>query len=136
MVYDDYDLAKAARKALAAEFGERFAIMYENVEFEEPDDGSMWLKFDYLPADKIYRSLDRKCIALLGMVQVKVIFSPGRGVDEARALAKDIANFFKDGKILDVGFILEGARSHPILKANDGWSIPVRFTVRYDEKES
>lgn len=136
MVYDDYDMATAARKALFQEYKSRFSIMAENVEFTEPDDGSMWLKFDYVPADKIYRSLDRKCIALLGMVQIGIHFPPGGGVDEARKLAKEIANFFNDGKILDVGYIFEGASSKATVKSDRGWFIPVRYTMRYSEKEA
>lgn len=137
MAYDDYDMAVAARKALYAGFSSRFSIMSEGVEFEEPDDGATWLKFDYVPAGKTYASLDRKCIVYLGMVQVKIIFSPGKGVDKARLLAKEIAEFFNDGKILDVDekgrevTIYEGASSHPFIKSNDGWQLPIRFTVRY-----
>lgn len=134
MVYDDYDMAKAARKALASFVGSRYPIAYENLEFTEPDDGSMWLKFDYLPADKIYKSLSRKCIALLGMVQIGIVFAPGAGVDDARKLAKELVNFFEDGKIFDVGFIFKGAESMTMQKSQRGWLLPIRFTVRYDEK--
>lgn len=132
MDFDDYDLAKAARVALFQEFGSRFKIMAENVEFKEPNDGSTWIKFDYIPASKTYKSLSRKCIRIRGMVQVGVVFSPDTGMDKARLLAKEIANFFEDGKILSVGFIFEGASQKPVQKSQRGWLIPIRFTVQYD----
>lgn len=135
MVYDDLDISEAVRVALFDEFGSRLAIACENIDFEQPEDGGMWLKFDYFPADKRYRSLDRKCIALIGMVQVGIMFPPGSGIDKARELAKEIANFFHDGKILSVGYILEGASSKPVQKSQSGWLLPIRFTTRYDEKE-
>lgn len=133
MVYDDYDLAKAARVALFQEFGSRFKIMAENVEFKEPNDGGTWLKFDYMPAEKTHKSLSRKCIRIRGLVQIGIVFSPDTGTDEARRLAKEIANFFEDGKILSVGFIFEGASQKPVQKSQRGWLIPIRFTVQYDE---
>uniref|UniRef100_A0AAU6PXK0 Tail protein n=1 Tax=Escherichia phage ETEP102 TaxID=3117680 RepID=A0AAU6PXK0_9CAUD len=133
MVYDDYDLAKAARVALFQEFGSRFKIMAENVEFKEPNDGGTWLKFDYMPAEKTYKSLSRKCIRIRGLVQIGIVFSPDTGTDEARRLAKEIANFFEDGKILSVGFIFEGASQKPVQKSQRGWLIPIRFTVQHDE---
>lgn len=135
MVYDDLDMSEAARSALFAEFRPRFAIMAENVDFTEPGQGQTWLKFDYIPADKIYRTIDRKCISLLAMVQVGIVFAPGKGMTEARTIAKEIANFFSDGKILDVGYVYEGASSKPVQKSERGWMLPVRFTMRYDEKE-
>ncbi|UGO53102.1 putative structural protein [Klebsiella phage vB_KaeD_HazelMika] len=133
MVLDDYDVEVSARKALASFVGERYPIAFPNYDFTEPDDGSMWLKFDYVPVDKVYRSLDRKCISLISMIQIGVIFQPGSGTDDARKLAKELVNFFEDGKILNVGFILSGAETKPTLKHNAGWLIPIRFTVRYDE---
>lgn len=133
MVYDDYDLAVAARKALYSGFGDKFKIMCENVKFKEPKDGSTWLKFDYIPAEKTYKSFSRKCVRIRGLVQIGVVFSPDTGMDEARKLAKDIANFFEDGKILSVGFIFEGASQKPVQKSERGWLIPIRFTVQYDE---
>lgn len=132
MDFDDYDLAKAARVALFQEFGSRFKIMAENVEFKEPNDGSTWIKFDYIPVSKTYKSLSRKCIRIRGMVQIGVVFSPDTGMDKARLLAKEIANFFEDGKILSVGFIFEGASQKPVQKSQRGWLIPIRFTVQYD----
>ena len=133
MEYDDYDLAISARKALFSRFGENYQIMCENVAFKEPKNGSTWLKFDYIPAEKTYKSFDRKCIRIRGLVQVGVVFSPDTGIDKARELAKDIANFFEDGKILSVGFIFEGASQKPVQKSERGWLIPIRFTVQYDE---
>lgn len=135
MDYDDYDLAKAARVALFEQFESRFKIAVENVAFKEPKDGSTWLKFDYTPAEKVYRSLSRKCIRIRGMVQIGVVFSPDKGIDKARELAKEIANFFEDGKILQVGFIYEGASQKAVQKSERGWFIPIRFTVQYDTKE-
>lgn len=134
MIYDDYDMAKAARKKLSRLIGDRYPIAFENMDFTEPDDGGMWLKFDYIPADKIYNSLDRKCITLLALVQISIVFPPGGGVDDARALAKELVNFFEDGKILDVGFIFKGAESMTMQKSQRGWMLPVRYTLRYDEK--
>lgn len=134
MVYDDYDLSVAARAALAGEFEGRYPISYENIAFTVPADGSMWLKYDYLPVEKIYQSLDRKCISLIGMVQVGIVFSPDKGIDDARKLAKEIANFFEDGKILTVGYISQGAESHKVQKSDRGWLLPLRFLIRYDGK--
>lgn len=135
MVYDDLDLSNAVRTALFSGFKSRFSIMAENVSFKDPEDGSAWLKFDYFPVEKIYRSIDRKCIRIRAMVQIGIVFAPDNGMTEARTIAKEIANFFKDGKILDVGFVFEGASSRPVQKSERGWLLPVRFTVQYDEKE-
>lgn len=135
MVNDHLDMSEAARNALFEQFRSRYEIAAENVDFTAPSDGSTWLKFDYMPASKDYRSLDRKCITLTALVQVGIVFSPDTGMTKARALAKEIANFFHDGKILNVGYIFEGASSHPVQKSERGWLLPVRFTMRYDEKE-
>lgn len=134
MVYDDYDLSRAARKALSDAFGSRFNIQYENAPSSEPHDGTAWLKFDYLPADTIYQSLDRKCKSIIGMVQIGIVIPPDSGIDSHRLLAKEIANFFEDGKILGVGYVSVGGQSHPIQKSDRGWFLPVRFYVRYDGK--
>ncbi|MEG0209052.1 MULTISPECIES: phage tail terminator-like protein [Gammaproteobacteria] len=134
MVYDDYDMSVSARVALFQGFGDRFSISCENVGFKEPDDGSPWLRYDYIPADKIYRSLDRKCISLIGLVQIGVIIPPDSGMDAGRKIAKDIVNFFYDGRMFDVGYILLGASQKKALKSDTGWMIPIRFTMRHDEK--
>lgn len=132
MEYDDYDLETAARMDLFAAFGKRFKIAACNVEFESPKDGGMYLKYDYVPAERIVHSLDRKCISIIGMCQVMIIFKPGSGTEKARALAKEIANTFYDGKILSVGYVYSGGESKPQMKTDGGWVIPVRFYVRYD----
>lgn len=134
MIYDHFDLDKAVKKLLFSQYGNAYAIAAENVKFDPPADGSTWLKMDYMPADRIYQSLDRKCVSIIGMVQIGVVFSPDKGVESARLAAKNIANFFEDGKILDVGYIFEGGESHPTQKHERGWMIPVRFYVRYDGK--
>lgn len=131
-----YEMSVAARKALAKQYDNQYGIAYENVMFTPPNFGDAWLKFDYAEADTIYLSIDRKCISYIGMVQISVVFQPNSGVDRARALAKDIANFFEDGKILDTCYISEGARVHPMQKSETGWLIPIRFYVRTEEKRS
>lgn len=129
-----YDLMLAARKALAEQYERRYPIAYENVEFVPPADGSQWLAFHYKEVDTDYLSLDRKCRSFIGMVQVNIVFAPGSGTDKARRLAKDIADFFEDGKMLDVGYIYEGGEVRPIQKSETGWLVPVRFSVRVEEK--
>lgn len=129
-----YELMLAARKALAKQYERLYSIAYENVMFTPPDSGESWLKFDYKEADTIYMSLDRKCRSYVGMVQVGIVFPPNSGTDRARLLAKDIANFFEDGKMLETGYISEGASIHPVQKSETGWFIPIRFYVRFDEK--
>lgn len=131
----DYELMLAARKALAGEFESRFKIAYENVEFVPPADGSMWLRFDYTEVDKEFLSLDRRCVSYIGMVQIGVIIPPGAGSDKCRKLAKDISSFFYDGKILETGYISEGAKVHKLQKSETGWLIPIRFYVRIETKE-
>lgn len=131
----DYELMLSARKALAGEFESRFKIAYENVEFVPPGDGSMWLRFDYTEVDKEFLSVDRKCVSYIGMVQVGIIIPPGSGSDKARQVAKEIARFFYDGKILETGYISEGAKVHKLQKSETGWFIPVRFYVRIETKE-
>lgn len=131
----DYELMLASRMELASEFESRFKIAYENVNFIPPTDGSMWLAFHYVESDPMRLSLDRKCVSYLGMVQVNVNFAPGTGTDKARKIAKEIADFFKDGKIIGVGYIYQGASVRPPQKSESGWMIPVRFTVRADVKE-
>lgn len=129
-----YELMLAARKALADAYERRFAIAYENVEFTPPADGSPWLAFHYKEVDTAYLSLDRKCKSYIGLVQVNIIFAPGSGTDKARRLAKDIADFFEDGKMLEHGYIYEGGEVRPIQKSETGWLVPVRFSVRAEEK--
>lgn len=130
----DYDLMLSARKALAVEYEGRYPIAYENVDFVPPGDGSMWLAFYYVESEPLRLSLDRKCVSYLGMVQVNVVFAPGTGTDKARLLAKEIADFFKDGKMLDVGYIYEGAAVRPVQKSETGWIVPIRFVVRVDTR--
>lgn len=127
-----YELSVAARVALAQEFESQYMIQYENVDFVPPGDGGIWLKYDYTEADTLFLSLDRRCKSFIGMVQVSVIFPPGSGIDKARRLAKNIADFFEDGKMLATGYIFEGAIVHPVQKSQSGWFYPVRFYVRYD----
>lgn len=129
-----YDLMLAARKALAEQYERRYKIAYENVEFVPPGDGSQWLAFHYKEVESAYLSLDRKCRSFIGMVQINIVFAPGSGTDKARRLAKDIADFFQDGKMLDVGYIYEGGEVRPIQKSESGWLVPVRFSVRVEEK--
>lgn len=129
-----YDLMVAARKALAEEYESEYPIAYENVEFRPPSNGGMWLAFHYTEAETVYASLDRKCRYYVGMVQVNVIFAPGTGTDKARKLAKGIADFFEDGKMLEAGYINRGGEVRPIQKSETGWLIPVRFYVRAEEK--
>ncbi|QHR69624.1 tail terminator [Escherichia phage haarsle] len=130
-----YELMLSARKALATEYENRFMISYENVEFTPPGDGSPWLKFDYTEVDTEYLSLDRKCVSYIGMIQVGIVFPPGYGTDRPRVLAKEIAQFFYDGKMLEHGYIYEGARVHKPLKSESGWILPIRFYVRIETKE-
>ena len=130
----DYDLMLAARKAFAAEYENRYAIAYDNVEFTPPGDGSMWLAFHYVESEPLRLSLDRKCVSYMGMVQINVTFAPGTGTDKPRKLAKEIADFFKDGKILGVGYIYEGASVRSVQKSETGWIVPIRFVVRVDTK--
>ena len=129
-----YEMMLAARKALAAEFEGRYSIAYENVLFTPPDSGTTWMKFDYVEVSSDYVSLDRKCRAYIGMVQVGVVLPPGAGTDRARMLAKEVAEFFEDGKMLDTGYVSEGGQVRPIQKSETGWMIPIRFNVRYDER--
>lgn len=129
-----YDLMVAARKALAEEYESEYPIAYENVEFKPPSNGGMWLAFHYTEAETVYASLDRKCRYYVGMVQVNVIFAPGSGTDKARKIAKGIADFFDDGKMLETGYISRGGEVRPVQKSETGWLVPVRFYVRAEEK--
>lgn len=129
-----YELMLAARKALAIEFQERYSIAYENVLFTPPDSGSAWLKFDYVEVDSEYISLDRKCRVYVGMVQIGIVIPPETGTDRWRMLAKEVAEFFSDGKMLETGYVSEGGEVKPIQKSETGWLIPIRFNVRYDER--
>lgn len=132
MAFDHFEMMKAARQALDDQYKARFAISREGWPFEPPKDGSMWLKFDYMEADTRWLSLDRKCKSYIGLVQISIIFPPNTGTDNARRLAKEIAEFFDDGKILATGYIFEGAIVHPIQKSETGWFIPVRYQLRLD----
>lgn len=130
-----YELSVSARAELIKFSGaNKIQVAFENRNFTPPAGGGMWLKFDYIEADTQFLSLDRKCRSYIGLVQVSVIFTPGFGVDNGRAMAKEIADFFDDGKMLNVGYISEGGTVHRMIKQDSGWLIPVRFNVRYDEK--
>lgn len=129
-----YELMLAARKSIGMEYEKRYRIAYENVDFTPPEDGGLWLAYHYKEVETEYLSLDRKCISYVGMVQVNVVFPPNSGTDRARQIAKEIANFCYDGKMLETGYISEGASIRPVQKSETGWMIPIRFLVRFDEK--
>lgn len=131
MAYDHYEMSLAAGSALFRQFGQRFAISKENVPFNPPA-GAEWLRFNYIEADTQFVSLNRKCKVYLGIVQIDVVFQPGEGINYFRGIAKEIADFFEDGKMLDVGYISQGATVHPVQKSETGWFIPVRYTLRVD----
>lgn len=137
------ELYQASQEAVFNWFGNTYAIMTENAEFTPPADGSPYLKFDYIEADTITVSLDRKCRVYLGIAQVSVIISPGAGILNGRKIADDVANRAIDGIMLtvtddeglnpvEVGYIVEGGEVNRVVKHDSGWSIPVRFTVRAD----
>ncbi|QGF21233.1 tail terminator [Citrobacter phage HCF1] len=94
----------------------------------------IYLKYDYIDSDTEFLSLDRKCKSYIGMVQIGIVFPPCSGTDKARRIAKDIADFFEDGKMLATGYISEGAITHKLQKSETGWFYPVRFYVRFDGK--
>lgn len=131
-----YELMLSARKALSVKYHENYSIAYENVTFTPPDNGGMWLKFNYTEVSSDFVSLNRKCRVYVGMVQVGIICQPGCGTDRMRLLAKEIADFFHDGKMLETGYISEGAEVRPVQKSETGWLVPVRFYVRYDERRN
>lgn len=124
-----YELSVAVRRALSMQFERDYKIQYENVDFVPPGNGGMWLKYDYVEVDTIFKSLDRKCKRFIGMVQISVVFPPGAGIDKARKATKEIADFFEDGKMLSTGYIYEGAIVHKVQKSETGWLYPVRFYV-------
>lgn len=134
MASDHFEMMISARSALLDNFGGSIPVCLENIEFEPPADGGMWLKFDYIEADTRYLTLDRKCLSYIGLVQIGVVFRPGSGTDDARELAKAVANAFPDGLELGTGYIFEGAILHPIQKHETGWFIPVRYQLRLDVK--
>ena len=63
-----------------------------------------------------------------------MIFAPGSGTDKARKIAKEIADFFDDGKMFETGYVSQGGEVRPIQKSETGWLVPVRFYVRAEEK--
>lgn len=130
-----YELMLAARRALAGRYEKRYPISYENVSFTPPADGGLWLAFHYTEVSSEYMSLDRRCRSYIGMVQVNVVMPPGSGTDKGRQFAKDIANFFEDGKMLRTGYVSEGGEVKPVQKSETGWIVPVRFLVRFDENK-
>lgn len=134
-----YDLAVAARNELSNFINSApeyvFPVAYESVPFDPHADGSTWLKFDYKEADTVFVGLSRKCKYAVGMVQISIHFAPGLGMDKVRMLARDIAEFFEDGKMLiNDCYIVDGGKVHPVQKSVGGWSYPVRFYVRKDKK--
>ena len=134
-----YELSVAARNELGNLINseQRFNLpaSYESVPFNIPSDGSMWLKFDYTEVETVFAGLSRKCKYAVGMVQISINFAPGLGVDAVRLLARDIANFFEDGKMLiNDCYIVEGGTVRPVQKSVGGWLYPVRFYVRKDSK--
>ncbi|ATN94108.1 tail terminator [Shigella phage vB_SflS-ISF001] len=129
-----YELSAAARSAFQSKYRD-FPHYMENRNFIPPKDGGMLLRFNYIEEDRRYLSIDRKCKSSIAIVRIGVVFPPGSGVDEARFRTKDIADFFKDGKMLNVGNISEGVIVHQIVKHESEWMTPVRFTVRVDTKE-
>lgn len=130
-----YDMMVCARKALADGFGDRYKIAYENIKFTPPDDGGMWLKFNYMESATNRNSLDRKCTSFLGLVQIGIIVPPSLGLDNARLLAKEIADYFPDGKMFNANiYIYSGGEVRPAQKSETGWLLPIRFTVRSEKR--
>lgn len=132
MGYDHFELSEDARAAVFNAFSGSYPIAAENVNFEPPVDGTPWLKFDYMEAATDVLDLARRCMSFIGLVQVAVYFSPGAGITAARAIAKEIANFAEDGKIIGQGYVYSPGEVRPVQKHESGWFIPVRFSVRYD----
>lgn len=135
-----YDIAlkcKVAAAKFAADNGLKIAS--DNVDFKPPNHGETYLKFSYVEADSRSVSLSRECRVYLGMVQIDVIFKPGIGTDSARLIAQDVAKHFSEGKILGDDkldlYVSEWAQVHGVQKAQTGWFLPVRFTVRCETME-
>lgn len=130
-----YEMMVAARKLVsdaAVDIAGGLPVAYENCGFTPPNNGSMWLKFDYTEVDSVTWGLQRKCRYYVGMVQVSIFFSPGEGTDRPRQLAGRLSEAFADGTMLDSGYIYEGGSVFPPVKSQSGWFIPVRFYVRMD----
>ena len=132
MGYDHFELSEDARQAVFNAFSGSYHIAAENVKFDPPVDGTPWLKFDYIEVATDVLDLARRCMSFIGLVQVGVYFSPGTGITDARAIAKEIANFAEDGKIIGQGYVYSPGEVRPVQKRESGWFIPVRFSVRYD----
>lgn len=128
-----YELEVEARDFIYSRFKE-YPIAIDNVNFKPPADGSMWLRFRYLPAMSEPVSLDRKCMVYVGLVQVDIVFRPGAGNDDANKLAGSIAKAAKDGIMLGQCYISECGKVHPVQKSETGWFVPVRFAVRIETK--
>lgn len=131
-----YELSLAARKfvndLIVNEFPVRYPVAWENSAFTPPDDGSIWLKYDYTEVDTVTYGLSRRCKYYVGMVQISVFFSPGTGIDIPRQIANQLAESIVDGTMLDRGTIYESGVVNPVIKSKSGWFIPVRFYVRLD----
>lgn len=132
MDYDHFELSEDSRAAVFSEFSSRYPISAENISFTPPADGSPWLKFDYMEAATEVPDLARKCRSFIGLVQLSVHFSPGTGTTTARRIAKEIATFAQDGKTIGRGYLYSPGEVRPVQKHENGWTIPVRFAVRYD----
>ncbi|QXG07669.1 hypothetical protein [Erwinia phage Snitter] len=129
MAYDQYDMEKDAR-ALVFEFNaQRYALAVPNVPFEPPV--GIWLQYDFIPAETLSVGLSRKCRSLKALVQVSIVFPPDTGIDKAGALAKELAEFCYDGRIVGQSYIFTGGDVRPIQKSETGWFIPVRFALSY-----
>lgn len=126
------ELSQAARRAFDAHYKNLYSICYENTPFTPPVNGQPWLKFDYIEADTLRFGLRRTCKSWIGMVQISINFPTGIGMDWSRGLAKDIATFFDDDKMLSTGYVYIGGEVHPVQKSVGGWMLPVRFYVRFD----
>lgn len=129
-----YEMEVDARKFICREFAE-FPIAVDNVDFKPPVRGETWLRFTYKPAVSEPISLDRQCMVYIGMAQVDVVFSPGKGNDEANKIASTIAKAAKDGIMLSNCYIYECGKVHPVQKSESGWFIPVRFALRSENKQ-
>lgn len=130
--YDHYELSQDAWRAFYKEFSGIYPIKAENISFTPPANGDPWLQFDYMEASSDPLDLARRCRSFIALVQVGVHFSPDTGVTTARRIAKEIAQFAQDGKIIGQGYIFTPGDVRPIQKQENGWMIPVRFSVRYD----
>lgn len=97
-----------ANSATAAGLDTGGKIAIENRNFDPPDDGSMFMRENFMPGTE--RHIAFKMVEVLGRVQYDCIVRAGSGTKTAEAFALEIAQAFRPGSQPDFFPVVAGKK--------------------------